>query len=87
MGEYLFPFSNHKEFTYKPSIGLDIATDLPASDSFGDNLITEREFHDPLFPHRRIPLSRHGVFASDESDGLVDVDNVKTPKERLEKTF
>lgn len=80
-------FSNHKEFTYKPSKELEFVTDIPSSDSFGDNLITEREFHDPLFPHRRIPVSRFGVFASDESDGLVDIDNVKTPKERLQKDF
>ncbi|MBP7283960.1 MAG: hypothetical protein KBA66_20410, partial [Leptospiraceae bacterium] len=32
-------FSNHKEFTYKPSKELEFVTDIPSSDSFGDNLI------------------------------------------------
>jgi hypothetical protein len=80
-------FSNHREVRVKHSSGLESITEHPARDSFGDNLITEQEFHDPKYPHRRIPVMTWGLYASNESDGQVDIDNITTPRARLEKDF
>ena len=80
-------FSNHRETKRNHSSGPELITEIPARTSFGDDLITEQEFHDPLFPHRRIPVIARGIYASPESDGQVDVDNIKSPRARLEKDF
>jgi hypothetical protein len=80
-------FSNHREPNRTHSSGLELVTELPARDSVGDNLITEQEFHDPLYPHRRIPMIARGIYASPDSDGQTDIDNIKSPRARLEKDF
>ncbi|MBP9887555.1 MAG: hypothetical protein KBF93_14730 [Leptospiraceae bacterium] len=79
--------SNHRESRIKHSSGLELVPEIPARDYFGDNLVTEQEFHDPKYPHRRIPLMSWGLYASSEPDGLVDIDNVTNSKARLEKDF
>ncbi|HMV43382.1 MAG TPA: hypothetical protein PK079_12355 [Leptospiraceae bacterium] len=80
-------FSNHRENKARHPSGIDYVTEIPARTSFGDDLITEEEFHDPLYPHRRIPIIGRGIFASPENDGQVDEDNITSPRARLEKDF